>query len=356
MYALEQIAAEADAFRVAVRRLEGFRPLSVKLKVVDACNLSCDMCRHWQRPRRHELSLERLSALLEELAGLGCLKVHLTGGEPALRPDLEAIVAAGVRAGLRVTLTTNATLITRARARGLVEAGLRGVNVSIDSPHAELHDRQRGQRGALARAIEGTKSLRKEARHGKLGIAINAVVTRINWRSLVELPDLAARLGAETVRVLPVDDHAGVGLSLGVAEIAEFNRSVAPRIEQEARRLGLLAHAWPFGRASSEALQSAAGEHAHGYYRERPCYAPFTHALVDHAGRVFVCCAARGEPSLGDVGAGDFSGIWSGPAYREVRRAMLQPSRLPPCGRCDDYLEQNRRLQTIVDGAPGEAA
>jgi MoaA/NifB/PqqE/SkfB family radical SAM enzyme len=359
MYALEEIAAEADAFRDAVSRLDGFRPLSVKLKVVDGCNLSCGMCRHWLRTERRWLPLERLEALLVELARLGCRKVHLTGGEPALRPDLEAIVEAGTRVGLRMTLTTNGTLVTRARARRLVEGGLRAVAVSIDSPDAEMHDRQRGQEGAFARAVEGTHNLRKEARRGKLAIALNTVVTRLNWRTLGGLPRLALRLGARNVRLLPVDGHAGTSMALNADEIAAFNREIAPGFEEAALRLGLIAEAsdaWPFGRTAAQAAHAAAGEHALGYYRERPCYAPFTHSLVDQRGRVFVCCMARGEASLGSVAAGPFLDVWRSPAYREARRVVLSPERLAPCARCDDFLDENRRIERLVEWRAAGAA
>jgi hypothetical protein len=60
---------------------------------------------------------------------------------------------------------------------------------------------------------------------------------------------------------------------------------------------------------------------------------------------------ARGEPLLGSLGEGSFRDAWDGPAWRGVRLAMKGGSKLPPCARCDDFLDENRRIQSIVDGA-----
>lgn len=354
MYAIEEVAAEAPRFREAYERLEGFRPLYVKIKLLYGCNLRCQMCNHWREARPRQLTTARLKEVLTELQALGCRKVHFTGGEPTLRPDLDELVAHGSAAGLRMTLTSNGTLFTRERARRLVEAGLRGINVSVDSPLAAVHDEIRGVPGAFTQSLEGLKNLRKESRRGKLSVAINTVVTRLNWHTLADLPKLAARVGARAIRLMGVDDHTGLGLRPGRDQIAAYNRDVAPLLAKRARLLGLITdedEAFPFGRGGDEVERGGRGEYALGYYRDRPCFAPFTHALLNHEGRVFVCCMARGEPLLGDVTERPFRESWEGEAYRRVRLAMRTEEKLPPCHRCDDFLPENRRLQRILEGS-----
>lgn len=360
MYALSEVEAQAGAFREAFARAEGFRPLYVKLKLIFGCNLRCRMCQHWRSARPAQLSTQRLRELLAELALLGCRKVHFTGGEPSLRPDLEELVAHASAHGLRVTLTTNATRLDRARARALVEGGLRGANVSLDGPTGAIHDSVRGIEGAWEQAVEGLKNLRKEAHRGKLGLSINTVVNRLNLMALDEMPGLALRCGVKRLRLLPVDDHTGDDLRPAPELIAAFNRDVAPRLARRALRAGLLEReddAFPFGRDAPALAEGARGRYAFGYYRERPCFAPFTHALVDHDGRVFVCCMQRGAPLLGDLHTQSFAEIWEGAALRRVREMMRGDERLPACARCDDFLEENRRLQAVLDGPrPAERA
>lgn len=354
MYALDEVAVEASRFREAYQKLEGFRPLYVKIKLLYGCNLRCQMCNHWREARPRQLSTARLKEVLSELSGLGCRKVHFTGGEPTLRPDLEELVAHASAAGIRVTLTSNGTLFTRERARRIVEAGLRGINVSIDSPVAAVHDEIRGVPGAFAESLEGLKNLRKESRRGKLRLALNTVVTRLNWQALADLPKLAVKVGARAIRLMGVDDHTGLGLRPSPDQIAAYNRDIAPLLARRALQAGLIRdeeEAFPFGKTQDEAERGGRGEYALGYYRDRPCFAPFTHALLDHEGRVFVCCMARGEPLLGDVTERPFREAWEGEAYRSVRLAMRTSAKLPPCHRCDDFLSENRRLQRILEGA-----
>jgi MoaA/NifB/PqqE/SkfB family radical SAM enzyme len=353
MYALDEVAAEAEDFRDAYEHGRGFRPLYVKIKLLYGCNLRCQMCNHWREARPRQLTTARLKEALDELAAMGCRKVHFTGGEPALRPDLEDLVAHAASRGIRPTLTSNGTLFTRERARRIVEAGLRGINVSIDSPVASVHDEVRGVPGSFAGALAGLKNLHKEKRHGKLAIAINTVVTRINYTTLAELPRLALKVGARALRLLPVDDHTGLTLRPRPAEIARYNLEVAPILAQRGLAAGVFAsaeEAYPFGRSEAEQAAAGQGEYALGYYKKKPCYAPFTHALVDHEGRVFVCCMARGEPLLGSLQEGSFQEAWNGEAFHGVRLAMKGEAKLPACHRCDDFLEENRRVQAIVDG------
>ena len=353
MYALDEVAAEAGSFREAYARGLGFRPLYVKIKLLYGCNLRCQMCNHWREARPRQLTTERLLEALDELAALGCRKVHFTGGEAALRPDLEDLVAHAAARGIRPTLTSNGTLFTRERARRIVEAGLRGINVSIDSPVAAVHDTVRGVTGSYAAALLGLKNLHKEKRHGKLAIAINTVVTRINYATLADLPRLAAKVGARALRLLPVDDHTGLALRPGPAEIARYNREVAPVLAGRGLAAGLFAsedEAYPFGRSDRERAAAVEGNYALGYYERQPCYAPFTHALLDHEGRVFVCCMARGEPLLGSLQSGTFRDAWDGEPFHRVRLAMKGAAKLPACHRCDDFLDENRRVQAIVDG------
>ena len=145
MYAIDEVTADAGAFRQAVMAPTAYRPLYVKIKLMFGCNLKCVMCNHWRMTREPPLAMDRFFTVLNELAELGCRKIHLSGGEPLLRPQIPELIAHATTLGLRVTMTTNGTLIDKTLARRLVEAGLRGVNVSLDSPDRRVHDRIRGQ-------------------------------------------------------------------------------------------------------------------------------------------------------------------------------------------------------------------
>lgn len=348
MYALDEIAGDLTAFRAAVLTGAPYRPLYVKMKVVWGCNLRCRGCNHWREARAAALPLARLQALVDELAGMGCRKIHLSGGEPALRPDLETLIGHIAAHGIRPTLTTNATLITRERARALAQAGLKGVNISIDSPAPEVHDRMRGVAGAWKRTIKGARYLRRRLKHGH--IRVNAVISRLNYASLVDLPDLAADLGADFLNLIPLDENTGDVRRLSKAQILDYNTRLAPRIAERSLALGLMQHAgqaYPYGITPGEIELAKAGDYARGHYDVRPCYAPWTHALIDHQGRVNVCCVLRTAPVMGDLSEQTFAQIWDGPPYRALRHHPLRPL-FAGCRRCDDFLAENRALHDLV--------
>src|SRR5512134_3544916 len=351
MYNLEQIATETEDLRAAVLNARAYKPLYVKIKVNYGCNLKCEMCKHWRETREPPISMERFKEVVIELGELGCKKIHFSGGEPMLRPQLPELVEHATQLGMRVTMTTNGTLIDKVKAKRLVEAGLRGVNISIDSPLRKMHEKIRGVEGSFKQTAKAVTLFNKYSHKGKLTVRINTVVGRSNYETLATLPDLAHELGADGINLIPVDDHCGEHLSMRKKDIALFNEEIAPQIEKRAQELGVNIadeDAFPFGRDSSEVRLGRAGRYAFGYYDKHPCYAPWTHSLVDFNGNVYVCCMTRERiPPLGSIRTQSFKEIWEGAAYRQIRLKMHPPA-LAACRRCDDFIEQNKNIWETI--------
>jgi MoaA/NifB/PqqE/SkfB family radical SAM enzyme len=353
MSIIEDILADPDDFRRTVAERVAYRPVYVKIKLFFGCNLKCAMCNHWRETREPPLSIERFRDALTELAELGCRKIHFSGGEPLLRPQVPDLVAHATQLGLRVALTTNGTLVDKELAKRLVEAGLRGVNVSIDSPDRKLHDRIRDERGAWKKAARAVTYFRRYAHKGKIDIRLNTVVGRYNYLSLAPLADFAHEIGADAINLIPVDDHCGEHLAPRKRDIVEYNELIAPPLAEQALALGLIQHeaeVYPFGRTPTDRARARRGEYAQGWYASYPCFMPWTHSLIDFNGLVYVCCMTREQiQPLGDLKQSSFSEIWMGARYQAIRQ-MMHPPALKPCRRCDDFLEENRRLLEIVEG------
>ena len=268
-----------------------------------------------------------------------------------LRAGVPELVAHAHQQGIRVTMTSNGTLIDKVKAKALIEAGLRGINISIDSPIKKMHEKIRGVEGSWKQTTRAVEYLRKYARKGKLSIRINTVVSRENFDTLATLPDVAHELGADGINLIPVDDHCGEHLSLRKKDIAIFNENIAPRIAERALELGLIVSeedAFPFGQDEEEVKLARAGRYALGFYKKHPCYAPWTHTLIDHAGMVYVCCMTREQiPPLGDLKKSTFKEIWEGRAYQQIRLQMHPPA-LPMCQRCDDFIGENKAIWEMV--------
>ncbi len=110
----------------------------VRISVTDRCNLRCRYCMPngylgGEQPA-DILSYEEIGTIAEAMVGLGVKKFRLTGGEPLVRRDLESLVArlAAFPEVEDLALSTNAVLL-RDKARALRDAGLKRVNVSLDT-------------------------------------------------------------------------------------------------------------------------------------------------------------------------------------------------------------------------------
>lgn len=351
MHNPKTITEEKEDLKLAVLNARPFKPLYVKFKVFYGCNLKCEMCNHWRETREPPVTPERLKEVITELAEMGTQKIHISGGEPMLRPQIPDFVELASSLGIKVTMTTNGTLITKEKAKRLVEAGLRGVNLSIDSPIRKMHEKIRGVEGAFKATTKAVGLFNRYKHKGKLTIRINTVVSRTNYETLATLPDLAHELGADGINLIPVDDHCGEILSMRKKDIEIFNNEIAPRIAERALELGLIVSdedAFPFGRDESEVRLGRAGRYAFGFYEKHPCYAPWTHSLIDFNGNVYVCCMTREKiPPLGNIIQNSFKEIWDGTAYRKIRLNMHPPA-LKPCARCDDFIDENKKIWETI--------
>ena len=206
MYNPDEIDAHKEELRNAVLNARPFKPLYVKLKVFYGCNLKCEMCNHWRETREPPVTVERFMEVIHELGELGTGKIHISGGEPMLRPQIPDLVELASAQGIKVTMTTNGTLIDKAKAKRLVEGGLRGVNISIDSPNRKMHEKIRGVEGAFKSTTKAVQLFQRYRHKGKLSIRINTVVSRTNYQTLESLPDLAYELGADGINLIPVDE------------------------------------------------------------------------------------------------------------------------------------------------------
>lgn len=120
------------------------RPIhDLRVSVTDRCNFRCVYCmprevfdkQYRFLPRAELLSFEEIERVVRAFVSHGVVKIRLTGGEPLVRSDLEVLVEKIARIpGIQdISLTTNASLLTAARACSLKQAGLQRINVSLDA-------------------------------------------------------------------------------------------------------------------------------------------------------------------------------------------------------------------------------
>ncbi len=150
----------------------------LRVSVTDRCNYRCSYCApdHLAdqvpfRPRGELLTFEELHRIITIFSRLGVQKVRLTGGEPTMRHGIvELVRRVATVAGIRqVVMTTNGHILEDL-APALAAAGLRGVNVSVDTLDPERFRRVTG-RGDLSRVLAGIDA----ARQAGMRVQTNAV-------------------------------------------------------------------------------------------------------------------------------------------------------------------------------------
>jgi cyclic pyranopterin phosphate synthase len=166
-----QLSSLADAF--------GRRITYLRLSVTDRCDFRCRYCMSEKMqflPKREILTIEELAALADAFIARGIRKIRLTGGEPLVRrgiDDLVRLIGRRIGDGLdELTVTTNASQL-RKHAPALAEAGVRRINVSLDSLDPERFGFiTRG--GDLPVVLDGIAA----AREAGIAIKINMVALK----------------------------------------------------------------------------------------------------------------------------------------------------------------------------------
>jgi PqqA peptide cyclase len=180
-------------------------PDSLLAELTHRCPLACPYCSNPMELKSHaeELSTEQWISVFRQAAALGVLHLHLSGGEPASRRDLEALTKGASEAGLYTNLITSGIGLTEKRMDGLQQAGLDHVQLSIQGVDAAMADHVAGYRGGYDRKIAVAEWVRAR----NIPLTVNAVCHRQNFDRLEEMIALAVELGARRLEVATVQFH-----------------------------------------------------------------------------------------------------------------------------------------------------
>src|SRR6266851_1047098 len=106
-------------------------PIWAQLNITWKCNLDCSYCSEYDNTRDH-VPYDALVARIDKIQSLGTLHCDLIGGEPLLHPDLALLMRYVTDAGMTTGMTTNGFLLTEDRLKGLIDAGMGRIQMSVD--------------------------------------------------------------------------------------------------------------------------------------------------------------------------------------------------------------------------------
>ena len=203
---------------------------NLRISVTDRCNLRCTYCMPEEvvfLDKGELLTFEEITRFVHVAAGLGIDKIRLTGGEPLMRRELARLVemVRGVLGIRDVGLTTNGILLA-AQAQALYEAGLRRINISLDTLHPDRF-RQIARRDGLDKVLDGIFVAKKAGFHP---IKINAVSIRhFTEPEVVPLARFAREHGLE-MRFI---EYMPIGADQWERDKVYFAREIMEQLERE---------------------------------------------------------------------------------------------------------------------------
>ncbi|ARO15493.1 Pyrroloquinoline quinone biosynthesis protein E [Ketogulonicigenium robustum] len=200
------LPAAHDPFRIVGKAVDARNtyglPLAVLAELTHRCPLQCGYCSNpiQLEQASREMTTEQWVSAMTQMADLGVLQIHFSGGEPTVRKDLEALVQHASEVGLYSNLITSGVMMTRDRMFRLADAGLSHVQVSIQGATGQMSDLIGGFKNALPRKHD-TATWTLEA---GLALTVNAVVHRQNLPELPQIIEKALEWGASRLEVANV--------------------------------------------------------------------------------------------------------------------------------------------------------
>lgn len=208
-------------------------PIAMLAELTYRCPLSCPYCSNpiEMAKKEAELDTEVWTDVFDQAAKLGVLQLHLSGGEPASRRDLVALVAAARNAGLYTNLITSAIGLTQRRLVELDAAGLDHIQLSLQGTDADMADRIGGYKGGFARKMQAANWIVEAG----FPLTLNAVVHRQNLHQLPQAIEMAVAMKARRMEVAIVQFHGWAMLNREAMMPTAEQAKEASRIVQEAR-------------------------------------------------------------------------------------------------------------------------
>ena len=292
------------------------------------CTLRCNLrCRHCGSDCKatalvKDMPREDFGKVLDSVAARmnpHGVMINVTGGEPLMRPDLEACGRMIYEKGFPWGMVTNGYLLTPERYQRLLQNGLRAMTISLDGL-GEDHDWMRGREGSFERAAAAIKMV---VDSGEIEFDVVTCVNRRNYPHLAEIRDFLIGLGLKRWRlftVFPVGRAAeDPELQLTREEhigLMEFIRTT--------RREGVIAAEF----SCEGFLGTYEGDvRSHFYF----CQAGVTVGSVLSDGSISACPSIRADYTQGNIYQDDFMDVWEhryGP-YRD--RAWMKKDACASC-------------------------
>jgi radical SAM protein with 4Fe4S-binding SPASM domain len=311
----------------AVLGTRAVAPLRAIILLTFDCDCGCRMCSFSGAPRGQELTFDDVKRISDQLPGNSV--ITLTGGEPTVSRDFLKI-SEYIAGRHRLQIHTNGFSLDRVLLMRLVDAGVWAINLSLDAPREEVHDRIRGREGSFRKvlwAVEEIGKSRTERRSTRPFVQINTVILEETIPYLPEMVELCGRLGVDSLSIKP-DSRAPIGVRDYDRLDLAYLRDMLEKTSESAKKSGVQlrynnnlraddilrvysAFKGPGPIVPSDALSGFS------------CCAPWTDVFITPDGDLRLCTWSSGVV-LGNIKSHRVQDLWNNRRAREFRRSFLE--------------------------------
>jgi radical SAM protein with 4Fe4S-binding SPASM domain len=304
----------------------------IAINLTRRCNLACEHCYMDAEARldggEGELSTEEVKSLLDEITSRSNeTMVVLTGGEPLIRNDIEALVRHGSQLGLSVVIGTNGVLLDEKRVKSLKAAGAMGVGISLDSLDPSHHDHFRGCTGSWEKTLNGMELCRQN----NLPFQVHFSVTEKNAHEVQPMIDFTKASGAHVLNIFFLV-CTGRGESMSDITPFRYEQVLQQLVEAQEQNQDLIIRARcapHYKRVAYQHNPESTLTRAEGY-EGGGCLAGLHYCRITPEGAVTACPYIPDED--GSIRKESFWQIWdNAPTFKQLRNPTLNGK----CGQCE---------------------
>ena len=296
------------------------------------CTLRCNLaCRHCGSDCRatastKDMPMEDFGKVLDSVArstNPHQVMVNITGGEPLMRPDLEACGRMIYEKGFPWGIVTNGLALTQARYKSLLASGLRSMTISLDGLE-DNHDWMRGRQGSFKRAADAIKMVIES---GEIEFDVVTCVNKRSYRQLPEIKQLLIGLGLKQWRLFTVFP-AGRALNDPEMQLDKDEFRALMEFIRSTRKEGLINASY----GCEGFLGNFEGEVRDHFFF---CRAGISIGSVLADGSISACPSIRANYRQGNIYQNDFMEVWN--TQFKVFRDRTWMRETEPCRSCRQF-------------------
>jgi len=299
------------------------KPEMITIKPTLSCIANCLHCnpRSKKFDNNNVMTIEKYRALFKKLKEMGTKQICISGGEPLLYKNIEEMVSIISSFGIAVTLNTNGWLLTKQKLKQLIDAGLVGVNVSIDSPSPEMHNKLRGVDGIFEKTVKQLKECKELEETFYLNVRM--ILSKYTYKDIIGMIKLCKELDADTLSIDMIEaDAENKYFLLNENQILEFRNCYLPKVIKflenfdygsEYIKFNITQLNDIFNLNFNSPNNFASGIYWPDDHIKSKCSIPYSFAIIEGDGSVLPCNAAEYNRNkiIGNCAQNSFENIWN---------------------------------------------